>query len=71
VIPGRSPITRRCLLIAMAAGAGFMTMLLGAAQGPTYPNRPITLVVGLAAGSGQGAATAGVRDTHGEIANSK
>jgi tripartite-type tricarboxylate transporter receptor subunit TctC len=55
----------------MAAGAGFMTMLLGAAQGPTYPSRPITLVVGLAAGSGQGAATAGVRDTHGEIANSK
>ena len=32
-----------------------MTMLPGAApaQGPTYPSRPITLVVGLAAGSGQ------------------
>jgi tripartite-type tricarboxylate transporter receptor subunit TctC len=39
----------------MAASASVMTMLPGAApaQGPTYPSRPITLVVGLAAGSGQ------------------
>lgn len=39
----------------MAVSASVMTMLPGAApaQGPTYPSRPITLVVGLAAGSGQ------------------
>ena len=39
----------------MAVSADVMTMLPGAApaQGPTYPSRPITLVVGLAAGSGQ------------------
>jgi tripartite-type tricarboxylate transporter receptor subunit TctC len=44
----------------MAVSADIMTMLPGTApaQGPTYPSRPITLVVGLAAGSGQGAATA-------------
>jgi tripartite-type tricarboxylate transporter receptor subunit TctC len=39
-----------------------MTMLPGAApaQEPTYPSRPITLVVGLAAGSGQDTAAPSV-----------
>lgn len=54
----RSRTTRRGLLTGMAASAGLTSILAGTAwaQAQPYPSRPITLVVGLAAGSGQDAA---------------
>ncbi len=67
---GRSPTTRRGLLTGIVASAGLMSIpVVGAApaRGQTYPSRPITLVVGLAPGSGQDAAAHTVSRRAGEL----